>query len=209
MFALDSINEYLGISQDDRLFSALPLSFGYGLFQWLSAVRAGAALVLERSFTYPAQVFKRMHDEAVTVFASVPTVYAMMLAQDAKQPLRFPSVRIVTNAAAALPAEFIAGIRRLFPQAGLYKMHGQTECIRTAYLAPTLAAVKPESVGRAIPGTELLVLGEDGRPCSAGRGRYPLCARSPCHAGILEPARQIRRSTGARPAARRVSAQNR
>ncbi|HEY8095474.1 MAG TPA: class I adenylate-forming enzyme family protein [Methylobacter sp.] len=168
LFVLDSINEYLGFTQDDRLFSALPLNFGYGLFQWLSAVRAGATLVLERSFTYPAQVFKRMHDEAVTSFASVPTVYAMMLAQDAKQPLRFPSVRLITNAAAALPAEFISGIRRLFPQASLYKMYGQTECIRSAYLNPNLAEIKLESVGCAIPGTELLLLGENGQPVAQG-----------------------------------------
>lgn len=168
LFALDRINEYLGFTQDDRLFSALPLNFGYGLFQWLSAVRAGATLVLERSFTYPAQVFKRMHDEAVTSFAGVPTVYAMMLAQDAKQPLRFPSVRLITNAAAALPAEFIPGIRRLFPQASLYKMYGQTECIRSAYLNPALTEVKPGSVGRAIPGTELLLLSEDGQPVAQG-----------------------------------------
>ena len=32
LFALDSINEYLGFSPDDRLFSILPLNFGYGLF---------------------------------------------------------------------------------------------------------------------------------------------------------------------------------
>ena len=168
LFVLDSINEYLGISGEDRLFSALPLNFGYGLFQWFSAVRAGATLVLERSFTYPAQVFKRMHDEAVTSFASVPTVYAMMLAQDTKQPLRFPSVRLLTNAAAALPVDFIPGLRRLFPNAGLYKMYGQTECIRSAYLEPSRAEVKPESVGRAIPGTELLLLGEDRRPVATG-----------------------------------------
>jgi long-chain acyl-CoA synthetase len=168
LFALNSINEYLGFTQDDRLFSALPLNFGYGLFQWLSAVRAGATLVLERSFTYPAQVFKRMQDEDVTSFASVPTVYAMMLAQDAKQPLRFPSVRLITNAAAALPTEFIPGIRRLFPQASLYKMYGQTECIRIAYLDPTLAETKPESVGSAIPGTELLLLNESGQPVAQG-----------------------------------------
>ncbi len=168
-FVLDSINEYLGFSEDDRLFSALPLNFGYGLFQWLSAVRAGATLVLERSFAYPAQVFKRMHDEAVTSFAGVPTIYAMMLAQDAKQPLRFPSVRLVTNAAAALPAEFIPGIRRMFPRAGLYKMYGQTECIRSAYLEPALAEAKPGSVGRAIPGTELLLLDQDGQPVAPGQ----------------------------------------
>lgn len=168
LFVLESINEYLNISRDDRLFSALPISFGYGLFQWFSAVRAAATLVLERSFTYPGQVFKRMQDEAVTGFAGVPTVYAMMLAQDAKQPLRFPSVRLVTNAAAALPAEYIPGIQRMFPAANLCKMHGQTECIRSAYLDPTLAAVKPESVGGAIPGTELMLLNNHGKAVAPG-----------------------------------------
>lgn len=168
LFVLESINEYLGFSEDDRLFSALPLNFGYGLFQWLSAMRAGATLVLERSFAYPAQAFKRMRDEAVTSFAGVPTMFAMLLAQDAKQPLRFPSVRLLTNAAAALPIEFIPGLRRLFPNARLCKMYGQTECIRSAYLEPALAEAKPESVGRAIPGTELLLLGEDGRPVAVG-----------------------------------------
>ncbi|TRW92067.1 class I adenylate-forming enzyme family protein [Candidatus Methylobacter oryzae] len=168
LFVLNSINEYLSFSANDRLFSALPLNFGYGLFQWLSAVHAGATLVQERSFIFPAQVFKRMHDEAVTSFAGVPTVFAMMLAHDAKQALRFPSVRIVTNAAAALPADFIPGIRRIFPEAGLYKMYGQTECIRCAYLDPALAELKPESVGSAIPGTELLLLNKDGHTVAQG-----------------------------------------
>ncbi|MDO9170150.1 MAG: class I adenylate-forming enzyme family protein [Methylobacter sp.] len=169
LFVLNSINEYLGFTQDDRLFSALPLNFGYGLFQWFSTVCAGATLVLERSFAYPGQVFKRMQDEAVTCFASVPTVFAMMLAHDAQQPLHFPSVRLLTNAAAALPAEFIPGIRRLFPQASLYKMYGQTECIRCAYLNPALAEIKLESVGCAIPGTELLLLDEAGRVVLQGK----------------------------------------
>jgi amino acid adenylation domain-containing protein len=167
-FVLDSINEYLGFSQDERLFSALPLNFGYGLFQWLSAVRIGATLILERSFAYPAQVFKRMCDEAVTSFAGVPTVFAMMLALEAKQSLQFPSVRRLTNAAAALPIEFIPGLRRIFPQANLYKMYGQTECIRCAYLKPDLAELKPESVGCAIPGTELLLLDDDGCKVAIG-----------------------------------------
>jgi amino acid adenylation domain-containing protein len=167
-FVLDSINEYLGFSQDERLFSALPLNFGYGLFQWLSAVRIGATLILERSFAYPTQVFQRMRDEAVTSFAGVPTVFAMMLALDDKQALHFPNVRRLTNAAAALPIEFIPGLRRMFPQADLYKMYGQTECIRCAYLKPDLAELKPDSVGCAIPGTELLLLDDNGCKVAIG-----------------------------------------
>jgi acyl-CoA synthetase (AMP-forming)/AMP-acid ligase II len=175
-FVLESINQYLVFSQDERLFSALPLNFGYGLFQWLSSVRIGATLILERSFTYPTQVFKLMNDEAITSFAGVPTIFAMMLALDAKNALNFPSVRRLTNAAAALPIEFIPGLRRIFPNAGLYKMYGQTECIRCAYLDPDLVELKPESVGCAIPGTELLLLDDNGRKVAIGEiGNLYVC----------------------------------
>lgn len=168
LFALESINEYLQIGTEDRIFSALPLSFGYGLFQWLSTLRAGAMLVLERSFTYPAVAFRLMRDEAVTIFPSVPTVFSMLVSQHAKQPLSFDTVRVVTNAAAALPNEFIPRLEEIFPNGRLYKMHGQTECIRTAYLDPSLARVKQGSVGKAMPGTELMVLDEHLRPVQQG-----------------------------------------
>jgi long-chain acyl-CoA synthetase len=167
-FTRDSVVEYLGLRGEDRLLCALPLSFGYGLFQLLPATAVGATLVLERNFTYPAEIFPRMQLEAVTTVAGVPTVFAMMLAHDEKHAIRFPSVRIVTNAAAALPEEFIPGIQRIFPSANLVKMYGQTECIRACYLPPALAARHPGSVGIAIPGTELLLLDVDGREVPVG-----------------------------------------
>ena len=168
LFVLDSINEYLALGPADRLLCVLPLTFGYGLFQMLSAVRAGGRLVLERSFTYPVEVFQRMQTEEDTCFAGVPTIYSLILSHDARQPLRFPSVRLLTNAAAALPGEFLPGLRRVFPAARLVKMYGPTECIRIAYLDAARAEAKPLSVGGAIPGTELLLLGEDGSPAAPG-----------------------------------------
>ena len=41
-------------------------------------------------------------------------------------------------------------------------------CIRSAYLDPSLAEIKPGSVGCAIPGTELLLLNESGQPVAQG-----------------------------------------
>jgi acyl-CoA synthetase (AMP-forming)/AMP-acid ligase II len=161
-FARDSIAYYLEMTPDDRVMCTLPMSFGYGLFQLLPATAVGATVVLERNFIYPATVFQRMTSHAVTTFAGVPTTFAIILAHDAKRPLRFPSVRLVTNAGDALPLEFIAGIQRIFPSAGLVKMYGQTECIRACYLPAPLATVHPASVGVAIPGSELLLLDEEG-----------------------------------------------
>jgi acyl-coenzyme A synthetase/AMP-(fatty) acid ligase len=44
-------------------------------------------------------------------------------------------------------------------------MYGLTECKRVCYLEPELADRKPESVGKAIPGTETLVIAADGHLC--------------------------------------------
>ncbi len=167
-FTRDSVVEYLQLREDDRLLSALPLSFGYGLFQLLPALAVSGTLILERNFAYPAQIFPRMLEERATCFAGVPTMFAMMLSHDAKYPLRFPSVRVVTNAAAALPDEFGRGLARIFPNASIYRMYGQTECIRACYLPPELAAANPGSVGIAIPGTELLLLDASGRSVPPG-----------------------------------------
>lgn len=167
-FTRDAVCTYLGLRDSDRMLCALPLSFGYGLFQLLPAVAVGATVVLERGFAFPAQVFARMRDEAVTTVAGVPTMFAMMLAHEAKAPIRFPSVRIVTNAAAALPEEFLPGMQRLFPNAGIVKMYGQTECIRACYLPPAMALSHAGAVGIAIPGTSLLLLDDGGREVATG-----------------------------------------
>jgi acyl-coenzyme A synthetase/AMP-(fatty) acid ligase len=75
---------------------------------------------------------------------------------------------VLTNAAAGLPPALHEGIRSVFPNAALYRMYGQTECLRVCYLEPELIAHKPTSVGRAIPGTEAFVLDEQGRPVAPG-----------------------------------------
>lgn len=167
-FALESLVEYLQIGGDDRIICMLPLAFDYGLYQLLMTTHTGATLILERSFAYPAQILKQLEDEQVTVFPGVPTVYAMLLAADEKSPLRFPHVRKVTNTAAALPASFNQRLQAMFPNASLYRMYGLTECKRVCYLDPALLEQKPESVGRAIPGTETLLLDDEGNVVAPG-----------------------------------------
>lgn len=168
-FALESLVEYLRLDSNDRILCVLPLAFDYGLYQVLMAMHTGATVVLERSFTYPAQILNRLVSEQITVFPGVPTVYAMLLAADAKSPLRYPHVRVVTNTAAALPASYNQRLRTIFPNARLYRMYGLTECKRVCYLDPELIEQKPESVGKAIPGTETLLLDDDGRPVAPGQ----------------------------------------
>ena len=168
VFAAWSLIEYLRLSPADRLMLVLPLAFDYGLYQLLMAMKLGATLVMERSFTFPARIYQRMHEEAITVFPAVPTIFSMMVASHRKQPLCFPQVTRITNTAAALPDALVPALRDVFPNALIYKMYGLTECKRVSYLEPELVEAKPGSVGKAIPGTEVFLLKENGERAAPG-----------------------------------------
>jgi len=167
-FALNSLIEYLRLDQDDRILLVLPLAFDYGLYQLLMSVQLGATLVLERSFTYPAQIFNIIEQTAVTVFPAVPTIFSMMLSMHKRQAINFPSITRITNTAAALPPEYINTLKEIFPSALIYKMYGLTECKRVCYLEPEKIEQKPSSVGQAIPGTEVFILDDDGKEMQPG-----------------------------------------
>lgn len=167
-FAIDSLVEYLRLSREQVILSVLPFSFDYGLYQLLMAVHLGATIVLERSFTYPAAIFKRIEEYSITAFPGVPTIFSLLLSAHRRNPLCFPSITRVTNTAAALPEEYLSDLKEIFPNALIYKMYGLTECKRACYLEPELIELKVNSVGKAIPGTEVFILKEDGTPARAG-----------------------------------------
>lgn len=168
VFVAASLIEYLRLGEDEVIINLLPLAFDYGLYQLLMSVTLGATLVLERSFTYPGQIYSLLESKQVTTFPGVPTVYATMVAAHRKKPLCFRSVRRFTNTAAALPEDHIPVLQEIFPNAMVFKMYGLTECKRVCYLEPELAASKPLSVGKAIPGTEVLVLDSNQQPVAPG-----------------------------------------
>jgi len=177
-FALGSLIEYLRLQHAHVLLNVLPFAFDYGLYQLLMAIELGATLVLERSFTYPAQVFKRMQEFNVSVFPGVPTIFSMLLAAHARSALAFPAIERITNTAAALPADYVPKLKQIFPNALIYKMYGLTECKRVSYLEPELVDSHADSVGKAIPGSEVFLLNEQGQPSAPGE-RGILYVRGP------------------------------
>jgi len=120
VFAAGSISEYLRLDATDRIVNVLPFAFDYGLYQLLMTMLMGATLVVERSFVYPVPVLKRAIEHEVTVFPIVPTVGATLLSLNRSGGWTFPTVRRVTNTAAALPAEFIPKLAAVFPNALIF-----------------------------------------------------------------------------------------
>ncbi|MDR2031424.1 MAG: acyl--CoA ligase [Azoarcus sp.] len=155
--ALRSISAYLALRPDDIIYSALPLHFDYGLYQFLLAVFNGCRVVMANTGTNVQQALKAIGALAPTILPVVPALGSGIgrLAQAFGQQIR--SVRLVTNTGGHLPGNVIQGLRRAFPDADIMPMYGLTESKRALYLSPEQLDARPGSVGRPMPGLEAKV----------------------------------------------------
>jgi long-chain acyl-CoA synthetase len=168
VYATWSLIQYLRFNEDERILLMLPLSFDYGLYQLLMAFSSGATLIVEHSFTFPASIYNQIRKLEPSVLPGVPTIFSMMIGTHIKTGLSFECVKKITNTAAALPEEFIPFLRKIFPNALIFKMYGLTECKRVCFLEPELIDRKPFSVGKPIPGTEVFLLDQNGNQVPVG-----------------------------------------
>lgn len=170
-----AVKAYLHLQADDVIGLALPPSFSYGLYHVLMGLGIGATLVLENSAAFPVRLLQRLAAQRVTVFPGVPTLWASLLALDfAAHDLS--ALRLITNAAAALPAAHAAQLRERLPAARLLLMYGLTECMRASYLPHEEVDTRPDSVGRGIPHQEHWLEDERGQRLPHGStGELVVC----------------------------------
>lgn len=156
-----SITTYLRNTPDDIVLNVLPLSFDYGLYQWLMCCNYGGTLVLEKSFTYAHATLEKIVKEGVTGFPIVPTIVAILLQMDLSK-YDLSKLRYFSNTGAAFPVEYILKLRKLFPEVTIFSMFGLTECKRVSYLPPEEIDRRTGSVGKAMPNCETMILDDAG-----------------------------------------------
>ena len=160
-----SVASYLENNPQDTLLAALPLSFDAGFSQLTTAFHVGARVVL-LNYLMPRDVLKALEREKVTGLTAVPPLY-IQLAQ-----LEWPSsindnLRYFANTGGHMPLDTLTLLRQRVPKAKPFLMYGLTEAFRSTYLPPEEVDRRPDSIGKAIPNAEILVLREDGSPCVA------------------------------------------
>lgn len=160
-----SVASYLGNGPQDTLLAALPLSFDAGFSQLTTAFHAGARVVL-LNWLLPRDVLKALERERVTGLTAVPPLYIQLAA------LHWPAaigehLRYFANTGGRMPRQTLALLRQRVPGARPFLMYGLTEAFRSTYLPPEEVDRRPDSIGRAIPNAEILVLREDGSECGA------------------------------------------
>ncbi|HWJ06238.1 MAG TPA: acyl-CoA ligase (AMP-forming), exosortase A system-associated, partial [Steroidobacteraceae bacterium] len=158
-----SVAQYLGNTPDDRLLAVLPLSFDYGFSQLSTAFHVGASVVL-MDYLFPRDVLKLVVQERITGLAAVPPVWIQMAELDWPATVT-EHLRYFTNSGGAMPTATLAKLRAAWPKTKPYLMYGLTEAFRATYLPPEEVDQRPESMGKAIPNTEVMVVRADGTEC--------------------------------------------
>ncbi|WP_020655381.1 acyl-CoA ligase (AMP-forming), exosortase A system-associated [Massilia niastensis] len=156
-----SVASYLGNTPQDRILSVLPLSFDYGLSQLTTAFLTGATVVL-MNYLFPKDIMTAVLEEGITGLAAVPPLWIQLSA------LAWPresTLRYLTNSGGAMPTATVHTLRAALPGVQLFLMYGLTEAFRSTYLPPAELDRRPDSMGRAIPNAEVMVVRPDGSLC--------------------------------------------
>ena len=159
-----SVASYLGNHAGDTLLAALPLSFDAGFSQLTTAFHVGARVVL-LNYLMPRDVLRAIEREGVTGLTAVPPLY-IQLAQLEWPAAVNDTLRYFANTGGRMPRETLALLRQRAPKARPFLMYGLTEAFRSTYLPPEEVDRRPDSIGKAIPNAEILVLREDGSECA-------------------------------------------
>ena len=162
------VSDYLGITKHDRLLAALPFSFDAGLNQLTTSVLQGATIVMI-GFQFGRDIVQMLAKERITGLAGVPSLWGL-LAQPSSGlgSQALPDLRYITNTGGAMPQNVLARLRAVLPQTQVFLMYGLTEAFRSTYLPPEELDRRPNSIGKAIPNTEILVINEAGQRCAPG-----------------------------------------
>ena len=162
----ESVSQYLRNTSVDTILSVLPLSFDAGLSQLTTAFNVGAHVVL-MNYLIASEVVRLCDKHKVTGITAVPPLWIQVAEQN--WPISVASrLRYFANTGGRMPKATLDKLRAHFPNALPYLMYGLTEAFRSTYLDPAEIDRRPNSIGKAIPNAEILVVRPDGSRCGPG-----------------------------------------
>ena len=157
----------LGVTESDVSFSAAKLFFAYGLGNGMTfPLWTGSTAVLDDRRPTPDTTFETIERFRPTLYYGVPALYAAQLAALEKGGRDLTSVRACVSAGEAFPAEIF---RRWKERTGTIILDGigSTEALHI-FIGNRLGDHKPGTSGRPVPGYDVRILDEAGKPVPVG-----------------------------------------
>lgn len=171
-----------GLSPHDTILVTSPVAHRVGLSRVINMLCVGlTAIIMERFDADEAINLIEQHQ--VTCISVVPTIARMLAPAFERNAARCQSLKQLFATGEAFPVELKTRLQAALPHLGLHTSYAQTEAGLITNLRPHEQAVRPESIGRVVPGVEVRLVdaalndvsaGEPGEVLvrCGGRGRY-------------------------------------
>jgi malonyl-CoA/methylmalonyl-CoA synthetase len=171
---VESLAKAWGWTADDRILLVLPLHHVHGIVNVLiSALWSGAVCEILPKFD-AEQVWERFASRELTLFMAVPTIYQRLIAAWESAPADRQrawaagarALRLMVSGSAALSVQTLNRWNEITGHT-LLERYGMTE-IGMALSNPLRGPRRPGFVGSPLPGVEVRLVGDDGRPVAPG-----------------------------------------
>ena len=164
-----AVIQHMPITDADSYMMVVPMHYVHGLMQLLVHTLVGATIYCCNSFAFPKKVTELLRTTAVTGFSGVPFHFNMLASRGGFLDADLPDLKWLTVTGGKLANSRLLQIMDHLPQVRFHIAYGQTECApRATALDPDKLRRKPDSVGSAIPGVQVLLLNDDGKNVATG-----------------------------------------
>jgi long-chain acyl-CoA synthetase len=166
-FELKRLAQALAVGESDRFLGAVPFTHVNGLVRTMMTAMTGGAVL------YPVRDFRRreilelIRRERITVFAGVPTMFALLADTPRRGEADLSSLRLTLSSSAPLLPE---DNRRFFEKYGIAvrQLYGSTETGTISVNLHPDAGARLDSVGTPLEGVRIEILDPEGCPLPDG-----------------------------------------
>jgi len=159
----ESVASYLENTDEDRILSVIPLSFDVGINQLTTTFVVGATVVL-MNYLLPRDVIRQASKNQITGITCVPPLWIQLVDMDWPEET-VKSIRYIATTGGRMPVPVTRKFQKILGNSDIYLMYGLTEAFRSTYLPPSEVDRIPDSIGKAIPNAEIMVVRKDGSFC--------------------------------------------
>ncbi len=179
--SIDAALPWQDFQPDDCVLIAMPCAHIGGTGSAPISVSNGVRLLVQPEYT-PQGALEAIEGGATLLFL-VPAAIQMMVQHPRAKETDFSNLRYLMYGAAPMPLELLKEAVRTMPGTGFMQVYGMTETTGTISLLPPEdhsleGNERMRSAGKAVPGVEIEVRGEDNREMPRGQ-IGEICIKSP------------------------------
>jgi len=147
---------------ENRQLAILPLAHSFGILTSNVAYLSGATLIMHPRFN-PQAVLASIEQHKITSFAGVPAMFVALLNTPEAERYDTSSLRYCVSGSAPLPVSVLERFQERF-HCQIREGYGLSEAGPALSGHAADIAIKPGTVGKALPGVELRIVDEADQP---------------------------------------------